>query len=146
MLPNQDPMTERSVHPTSERPIRVFVVEDQSLVRLMLVEMLTELGHTVVAEAYKFENAARYAQDGDYQVAILDLNLGDGARFELIDMVRSRGKGLLIATGYGASGLPPEHADCVVLQKPYTEEHLAEALSRVISTEFHTAGSEPTRA
>jgi CheY-like chemotaxis protein len=112
----------------ADPPVRVLVVEDESLVRLMLVEMLAELGYTVVAEAHKFDTALERARTGDYQVAILDLNLGDGPRYELLDIVRDRGKGLVVATGYGAAGMPLQYRDCIVLQKPYTQASLAHAL------------------
>ena len=35
----------------------VFVVEDETMIRMMVVEMLEELGHTVAAEAAHFEQA-----------------------------------------------------------------------------------------
>jgi len=134
-------MQEPPVPCAADLPVRVFVVEDESLVRLMLVEMLTELGHTVVAEAHKFDSAVEIAQAGDYQVAILDLNLGDGPRFELLEMVRERGKGLVIATGYGAAGLPTSHRDCIVLQKPYTEQSLAVALRLALGAASPVTGA-----
>jgi CheY-like chemotaxis protein len=134
-------MPEPSPACAADRPARVFVVEDESLVRLMLVEMLDELGHTVVAEAHRFDPAAEIARHGDYEIAVVDLNLGDGPRYELLDMVRERGKGLVVATGYGQAGLPPRFSDCIVLQKPYTEQSLADAMRTAIGAE--TMSTDP---
>jgi CheY-like chemotaxis protein len=130
-------MTEPPVSCAADHPARVFVVEDESLVRLMLVEMLNELGHTVVAEAHRFDSAAEIAQRGDYEIAVLDLNLGDGPRYELLEMVLDRGKGLVVATGYGKVGLPAKFSDCIVLQKPYTEQSLAAALRLTREAAIH---------
>ncbi|WP_175619430.1 hypothetical protein [Bradyrhizobium sp. 2S1] len=39
-----------------------FVVEDETMIRMMLVEMLEELGHTVAAEAGLLEQAIELAR------------------------------------------------------------------------------------
>jgi CheY-like chemotaxis protein len=39
------------------RNARVFLVEDEALIRLMLAEMIEELGHQIVAEAGSIESA-----------------------------------------------------------------------------------------
>jgi DNA-binding response OmpR family regulator len=59
------------------RPRRsFFLVEDEALIRMMLVDMLEELGHAVVAEAGRIEDALRLAHDPGFDIAILDINLG----------------------------------------------------------------------
>jgi CheY-like chemotaxis protein len=40
----------------------IFLVEDEALIRMMIVEMLEELGHQVVAEAGSIETAEPLAR------------------------------------------------------------------------------------
>jgi len=42
------------------RHARVFLVEDEALIRLMLAEMIEELGHQIVAEAGPIESACHW--------------------------------------------------------------------------------------
>jgi hypothetical protein len=46
----------------SAKGLRVFLVEDEVMIRLMVADMLEELGHTVAAEAGHIDEAARLAQ------------------------------------------------------------------------------------
>ena len=108
--------------------LRVFVAEDEALVRVILAEMLADLGHEVVAEACKLEAAVRLAAEADYDLAILDLNLGHGLSCDAAEAVRKRGKAMVLATGYGRAGLTAGYENCVVLQKPFTRDDVARAI------------------
>ena len=108
--------------------LRVLVVEDEALVRLMLADMLAELGHEVVAEAARLHAAVRLAGEADYDLAFLDLNLGSGITYEVADIVLRRGKAVVLSTGYGGAGLGARYEGCVVLQKPFTREAMLGAI------------------
>jgi CheY-like chemotaxis protein len=58
----------------SAKGLRVFVVEDEVMIRIMVVDMLEELGHTVSAEAGRLDQAFQLAQSTDFDLAILDVN------------------------------------------------------------------------
>lgn len=107
---------------------RVFIAEDEALLRLMLCEMLAELGHEVVAEAYNLERAIKLAAEADYELAILDLNLGSGISYDVAEVVRARGKALVLSTGYGRTGSNFKYERCVVLQKPFTRDAVCRAV------------------
>ena len=51
-----------------------FVVEDETLIRMMIVEMLEELGHTVTNEAARLDQAVSLARSADFDLALLDVN------------------------------------------------------------------------
>jgi hypothetical protein len=55
--------------------LRVFVVEDAAMIRMMVVDMLEELSHSVSAETGRLDQAMQLAQSTDFDLAILDVNL-----------------------------------------------------------------------
>lgn len=114
---------------TSAGRLRVLLVEDEALVRLMLGEMLSELGHEVVAEASNLDTAITAATETDYDLAVLDLNLGNGITYDVVEVVLGRGKALILSTGYGQTGLGSKY-DCAVLQKPFTRDAIGRAIEQ----------------
>jgi CheY-like chemotaxis protein len=107
---------------------RILVVEDEALVRLLLVEMLTDLGHEIVAEASKLDTAVKVAAEADYDLAVLDLNLGNGITYDVVDIVLGRGKAVVLSTGYGGGGIGRKYAGCTVLQKPFVQDAIDRAI------------------
>lgn len=84
-----------------------FLVEDEVLIRMMLVDMIEELGHSVVAEAGSLAEALPLARDAVFDIAILDINLGGGTTSAAIaDVVAKREILLFYASRYGSIGAP----------------------------------------
>ena len=54
---------------------RVLVVEDELMIRMLLEDMLGELGYTVAAQAGRIDEALHAAKTADFDLAILDLTL-----------------------------------------------------------------------
>ena len=54
---------------------RILIVEDELMIRMLLEDMLAELGYTVAAEAGRIEEALQAAKTADFDLAILDVNL-----------------------------------------------------------------------
>src|SRR6266403_6369316 len=63
----------------TERPAtqakRILVVEDEPVIRMLLEDMLGELGYTVAAEAARIEEALEATKNADFDLAILDADL-----------------------------------------------------------------------
>jgi DNA-binding NarL/FixJ family response regulator len=58
----------------TERPAkskRILVVEDEPMIRMLLEDMLGELGYTVTAEAAGIEEALEATKNADFDLAIL---------------------------------------------------------------------------
>jgi CheY-like chemotaxis protein len=53
---------------------RILVVEDEPMIRMLLEDMLSELGYTVAAEAAGIE-ALEATKNADFDLAILDADL-----------------------------------------------------------------------
>jgi CheY-like chemotaxis protein len=54
---------------------RVLVVEDELMIRMLLQDMLDDLGHTLAGEAGRIDEAMRLAKQAEFDVAILDYDL-----------------------------------------------------------------------
>ena len=62
----------------TERPAkakRILVVEDEPMIRMLLEDMLGELGYTVAAEAAGIEEALEATKNADFDLGILDADL-----------------------------------------------------------------------
>ena len=112
---------------------RILVVEDELMIRMLLEDMLGELGYTIAAEAGRIEEALTAANSADFHVAILDVNLNGQTIAPVADALAARGVPFVFATGYGERGLPPKYRGQPTLQKPFQREDLEVTLARVFS-------------
>lgn len=113
-------------------PYSVFVVEDETMIRMMLVEMLEELGHTVAAETAQLEQAIDLANTSEFDFAVLDINLAGRSSLPVAKIIKARKLPFIFSTGYGASGTPPEFADVPAIRKPLTVEALDQAVDKLM--------------
>ena len=121
----------------------ILVVEDESLVAMLVEDMLLELGARVQA-TLRLSEAMRLAEHGDFDVAVLDVNLGGGQRSDgVADTLRARGIPILFATGYGERGLAERHRGTATVQKPYHSRELGHAIEQVLRRHSASAGAPP---
>lgn len=99
------------------------------LVAMNIEDMLLALGHEVAGLANRLGPALQLARDGDFDLAMLDVNLAGEPSFPVADQLRARGIPFLFATGYGLDGIAEGYRDAPVLQKPFRCGELAAALA-----------------
>lgn len=107
---------------------RVFVIEDESLVRMFIEDMLSDIGCEIVGTASRFDEAVSKANGLSFDVAILDVNLNGQPAFPIAKALSERGVPFVWATGYGSGGLPPTHQKAPILHKPFQQSDLERAL------------------
>jgi CheY-like chemotaxis protein len=112
---------------------RVLIVEDELMIRMMLEDMLDDLGFEVAATAGQVDEAVRLVNDTEFDVAILDMNLNGQAVAPVVEVLEKRGLPYVFATGYDDRGLPDAHRGRPTLQKPFQQEHLERALNSVLT-------------
>lgn len=113
------------------RKLRVLVVEDEALVAMLVEDLLNELGHEVGAIASRMEDALANARTGQYDVAIIDLNLDGQPSYPVADILSERGVLFIFATGYGAGGLDSKYSGVPVLTKPFVVADLETMLMKL---------------
>jgi CheY-like chemotaxis protein len=107
---------------------RVLVVEDELMIRMLLQDMLTDLGYTLAGEAGRIDEALELAKEGQFDVAILDVNLNGQSISPVVEILIERGLPFVFATGYGQRGVPEPYRQTPTLQKPFEVEALALAI------------------
>lgn len=107
---------------------RILIVEDEPLIALMLTDMLAELGFQVTASVAQVADALAFLANDRVDIALLDVNIGAQKIDPVADLLAARGTPFIFTTGYGTAGVPANHADRAILQKPFHIDDLAAAL------------------
>ena len=117
----------------SMRGLSVLMVEDQLLIAMDVQTMLANEGASVET-ASSVKEALHSLSLIQPDVAILDVNLGNGSSLPLAHVLTGRGIPFVFATGYGENGLiPASLAEVPIVRKPYDIAGLTAALARAIA-------------
>jgi CheY-like chemotaxis protein len=114
---------------TGEPKHRILVVDDEAMVSMLLEDMVLDCGCEVIGPVARFDRALEFAREGEFDVAVLDLNLGGTLSYPIAEVIRGRGIPLIFATGYGTGGLRDTFRDCPTLQKPFSQSDFAQAVT-----------------
>ncbi len=117
---------------TGKAVSRVFIVEDDILLAMHLELLLTDLGHEVVYQATRVDEALKVAQTCNFDFAILDINIAGTQSFPVADILRQRGIPFAFASGYGAEGFQDGYRDEAALRKPYSLEDLERTVAKIM--------------
>ena len=110
--------------------LKVFVVEDESLVAMQLEDMLADFGCDLVGLAMRVNRAMEMlSKVEEVDIAVLDVNIGGDKIYPVAEYLRERGVPIVFATGYGRAGVEPDWQSCEILQKPYTATEVAAKLA-----------------
>lgn len=110
---------------------RILVVEDEALVAMLVEDALLDAGALVIGPAATVAEALVLLEHETPDAAVLDLNLAGETSTPVADALALRRIPFVVATGYGADGLPPGHLTVPVLAKPYDPDDLTAALARL---------------
>jgi CheY-like chemotaxis protein len=113
---------------------RVLLVEDESMVAMLAEDMLLDLGCDVVV-AMRLDRAVALARTERFDLAVLDVNLGDARSYPIADVLFENGTPFLFATGYGRNGLDAAYQAVPVVQKPYQAAQMEHLLTHLLTSE-----------
>ena len=120
---------------SQNRTARILVAEDEALIRLDLVEMLTEAGYEVVAQATNGVEAIALAKEFKPDLAILDVKMpeldGISAAQEIIEI-----SPVLMLTAFSQKELVERARDAGVMAyvvKPFSINDLTPAIEIAMS-------------
>ena len=100
----------------------VLLCEDEPLIRMVMVEILHDLGIRVIEAGTVREALA--VLDSDIDMLISDVRLPDGSGIELAEQVRQKHPDMPVVFATGHNMEPPID-NSIVLAKPFNEGDLA---------------------
>ncbi|MSO67639.1 MAG: response regulator [Pseudolabrys sp.] len=113
---------------------RVFVVEDEYLIRMLLEDMLSDLGYEIATAVGTIAEACDSAASGEFNVAILDINVAGKESYPVADILAKRGVPFVFVSGYGEGSLAEPYRNRPALQKPFQAEQLKSTLAALLAT------------
>jgi CheY-like chemotaxis protein len=122
--------------------LRLLLVEDETLVAMMVEDMLADLGCVVVDVAGTLSRGLALVADAGLALdgAILDVNLGGDKVYPVAEALVARGIPFIFATGYGIGGIAEGFSHIPALAKPYESRALEQTLTTALGRDPGAAG------
>lgn len=111
--------------------LRVLIVEDEIPAAMLVEDAVESGGHIVAALATNMSSAIAAASTGQFDVALLDVNLHGQKAHAIPVILHRRGKPFAFVTGYGEAGVLNEFADAPVVHKPFASDEILSALEQL---------------
>ncbi len=111
--------------------MKVLIVEDEPLVAMMIEDAVIEAGHEIAGTLGTMHDALGAIASLDFDVALLDMNLGGQKAHPLPVAMTARGKPFAFVTGYGEDGVLAQFRHMPVVCKPFTAAEIAAALAQL---------------
>jgi PAS domain S-box-containing protein len=109
----------------------VLLVEDESMVAMMIEQVLAELGLSVVGPYGTFDDAMHAASEMPLDAAILDINLAGQSVYPVVDLLMANGVPTAFISGYGAESVDRRYEHIPLMQKPIDRQVLLDLFSSV---------------
>lgn len=114
--------------------VRVFVVEDETLVLIDIEDCLADAGATIIGPAMNLAQAVQIAEsEQEIDIALLDINVQGEQVFPAAEILRRRNVPILFASGYGKSSLTGEWSEMPVAPKPYAMSEVVATLAKLVN-------------
>ena len=117
-------------------PLRVIVAEDESIIRLDIVETLTENGFEVVAEADNGEDAVRLAGELKPNLLVMDVKMPKMDGISAAEEISKLGIPVVLLTAFSQAELvqrATEAGAMAYIVKPFTPNDLLPAIAIAVS-------------
>jgi response regulator RpfG family c-di-GMP phosphodiesterase len=111
----------------------ILIVEDECVVSMEMEMALRAEGADVIGPEASVESALRILESQQpVDLAVIDINLRGEPAYPIVAALKRRKVPFLIATGYSASEIAPEHADVPYLGKPVSMSKVTAALTQLV--------------
>jgi DNA-binding response OmpR family regulator len=124
---------------------RILVVEDETILAMMLEDVLMDQGYSVVGPFARVAAALQAAELEALDAALLDVNLAGEMVFPVAEMLARRGVPFLLMTGYDNRILDKARQDWPVLLKPYRLDDVVARLAVITGRQLNPSYSAASR-
>lgn len=113
--------------------LRVLIVEDEVLIGMMLEEFLLDLNFQPVGPIEQLEEALAAVAAGQFDIALLDVNLGADVSYPAADALAERGIPFAFMSGSTRDSFPDRYRSHLNLTKPYKLDDVSDILTALSS-------------
>jgi len=103
---------------------RILLVEDEILVAMMMKDIFTELGFSVLGPFSRLSEAMVAAVHEEIDAGIIDINLGGEFVYPVADVLKARQVPFVFVTGYGVESVEPRFGYVPIIKKPVQRHQL----------------------
>lgn len=137
---------ERIEDDTDPATVRVLVVEDETLIRLDIVETLQDAGYTVVAEGSTGDEAIALAEEHEPDLIVMDVKMPGMDGISAAERILADHQiAIVMLTAFSQKELVERARDAGAMAyvvKPFTPEHLIPAVEIALSRSREIASLE----
>lgn len=123
--------------------VRILVVENEALIAMQLECELEDAGAVVIGPVPLVSEALVLIEEGQFDAAIMNVNLNDGPSYPAADALREKGKPFMFVTAYEHTMLPGTMVSVPVLSKPLTAAQLVNGLVSLLQKSIEGDPSPP---
>ena len=116
------------------KPLRILVVEDDAIIAMLLADTFAAMGHDVCAIEATEAGAVAAALQCRPDLMIVDARLGEGSGVTAIEEILRTGFVPHVFISGDISTLRALKPGAVVIQKPFDESDLVQAIQRALGT------------
>lgn len=110
----------------------VLVVEDEFFLASEIEETLAQAGARVIGPVADLAGAFDIVRDVDFDLAVLDINLGGEMVYPLADALTALNVPFLFSTSYSGPEIPIEYRHLPRVEKPYSARALIGGVASLI--------------
>jgi CheY-like chemotaxis protein len=114
------------------KALRILVMEDETILAMLLADVLVEMGHEVCATEATEAGAVAAAVRCKPDLMIVDARLRDGSGVAAVEKILKRGFIPHVFVSGETSSVRALRPGAVVIQKPFREPDLARAIQRAL--------------
>ena len=125
--------------------LRILLVEDEALIGMLLAEVLTDMGHDVCGIEVTEAGAVAAAMHCNPDLMIVDVWLADGNGISAITEILRAGPMPHFFVSGDVAMVRSLKPDAEVVQKPFRERDLTQAILRALSAPASIKGAPTAR-
>ena len=114
------------------KALRILIAEDEAVIAMLIAEVLTGLGHSICARVATADEAVAAAHQHHPDLIIADAGLRDSSGVEAIATIRKTANIPHVFMTGNVAGVLALRPDAVVIEKPFHETELVDAMARAI--------------
>ena len=111
----------------------ILIVEDEPLIAMMLEDFILSIGHEVSGNCDSVEAALEQVERGNFDLAILDVNLKGESVWPVAAALRDRGTPFVLASGGHVDPPPAEFRGVPMIEKPYTIDRVTPIIDAALA-------------